>query len=157
MLDVQDGMLEVDVSDMYSEVERYITSFKDFSSHVLWSYQNPDYNGRKHPESRLDQIPSIALTRLCKLISVRATPSTRAKATIQGSTGMAARNRMTSRGPTIPAQEESQIWSETYNILKQLPEAHLKAQKIASEANKHQKILPAHGNGEGNLSLCYVD
>lgn len=62
---------------------------------------------------------------------------------------MAARNRMSSRGPTIPAQEESQIWTETYNILKQLPETHLKAQKIASEANKNQRVLLALGNGEG--------
>jgi hypothetical protein len=94
---------------------------------------------------------------LNKLISVRATPSTRTKAAIQGLTEMAGRNRMTSRGPTIPAQEENQIWSETYNILKQLPDTHLKAQKIVSEANKNQKILLALGNGEGNLSLYYVD
>lgn len=62
---------------------------------------------------------------------------------------MAGRNRITNRGPTIPAHEESQIWTETYNILKQLPDAHLKSQRIASEANKHQRTLLALGNGEG--------
>jgi len=56
---------------------------------------------------------------------------------------------MSSRGPTIPAQEESQIWTETYNILKQLPDTHVKAQRIASEANKSQRILLNLGNGEG--------
>ena len=66
---------------------------------------------------------------------------------------MAGRNRMSSRGPTIPAQEESQIWAETSNILKQLPDAHVKAQKIASEANKNQRILLALGNGEGREPL----
>jgi hypothetical protein len=57
------------------------------------------------------------------------------------------------RGPAIPAQEESQIWTETYNILKQLPEAHRKAQIIATEANKTQRILLALANGEGNVHL----
>ena len=56
---------------------------------------------------------------------------------------------MSSRGPTIPAQEESQIWTETYNILKQLPDTHVKAQRIASEANKNQRILLNLGNGGG--------
>lgn len=172
MLDVQDGMLEVDVSHMFSEVERYITSFKDCSSHACSLVLLVDgsfpksLKSRKtsRSESRLigSQITLIRLNTLLraylsKLISVRATPSTRTKATIQGLTGMAGRNRMTSRGPTIPAQEENQIWSETYNILKQLPDTHVKAQKIASEANKNQKILLALGNGEGNLFLYYVD
>jgi hypothetical protein len=62
---------------------------------------------------------------------------------------MAGRNRASGRGPTVPAQEESQIWAETFNILKQLPDTHAKAQKIALEANKNQKILLALGNGEG--------
>ena len=56
---------------------------------------------------------------------------------------------MSSRGPTIPAQEESQIWTETYNILKQLPDTHAKAQKVAFEANKNQRVLLGLGNGEG--------
>ena len=60
---------------------------------------------------------------------------------------------MSSRGPTIPAQEESQIWTETYNILKQLPDTHVKAQRIASEANKNQRILLNLGNGEGRELL----
>jgi hypothetical protein len=62
---------------------------------------------------------------------------------------MAGRNRVSSRGPTIPAQEESQIWTETYNILKQLPDTHAKAQKVAFEANKNQRVLLGLGNGEG--------
>ena len=66
---------------------------------------------------------------------------------------MTGRNRMSSRGPTIPAQEESQIWTETYNILKQLPDTHVKAQRIASEANKNQRILLNLGNGEGRELL----
>ena len=66
---------------------------------------------------------------------------------------MAGRNRMCSRGPTIPAQEESQIWTETHNILKQLPDTHVKAQRVASEANKNQRTLLALGNGEGR-KLC---
>ena len=66
---------------------------------------------------------------------------------------MAGRNRMNSRGPTIPAQEESQIWAETYNILKQLPDTHVKAQRIAADANKNQRVLLALGNGEGRESL----
>jgi len=65
--------------------------------------------------------------------------------------GMAGRNRVTSRGPTVPAQEESQIWTETYNILKQLPDTHAKAQKVAFEANKNQRVLLGLGNGEGPL------
>lgn len=68
---------------------------------------------------------------------------------------MAGRNRMSSRGPTIPAQEESQIWAETHNILKQLPDTHVKAQRVASEANKSQRILLALANGEGR-ELCRV-
>ena len=62
---------------------------------------------------------------------------------------MSGRNRTSSRGPTAPAHEESQIWAETYNILKQLPDTHAKAQKLASEANKNQKILLSLSNGEG--------
>jgi hypothetical protein len=62
---------------------------------------------------------------------------------------MAGRNRTSSRGPTLPAHEESQIWTEAYTTLKQLPEAHGKAQKVASELNKHQRGLLSLGNGEG--------
>ena len=62
---------------------------------------------------------------------------------------MAGRNRVSSRGPTVPAHEESQIWTEAYTTLKQLPEAHAKAQKIATEANKLQKMLLNLPNGEG--------
>ena len=66
-----------------------------------------------------------------------------------GTEAMAGRNRTTGRGPSLPAGEESQIWTETYNILKQLPETHARAQKLASEANKTQRVLLALGNGEG--------
>jgi hypothetical protein len=62
---------------------------------------------------------------------------------------MAARNRMSSRGPTLPAHEESQIWNEALSSLKQLPDVHVKASKIATEANKNQRLLLNLGNGEG--------
>jgi hypothetical protein len=62
---------------------------------------------------------------------------------------MAGRNRTGGRAPITPAHEENQIWTETYNILKQLPETHVKAQKVASEANKNQRVLLSLGNGEG--------
>jgi hypothetical protein len=64
---------------------------------------------------------------------------------------MAGRNRTSSRGPTLPAHEESQIWTEAYTTLKQIPEAHTKAQKLAAELNKHQRVLQALGNGDGRL------
>jgi hypothetical protein len=68
---------------------------------------------------------------------------------------MAARNRMSSRGPTLPAHEESQIWNEALTSLKQLPEAHGKASKIAVEANKNQRLLLNLANGEGrSLQNC---
>lgn len=66
---------------------------------------------------------------------------------------MAGRNRMSSRGPTLPAHEESQIWTEAYTTLKQLPETHAKMQKIAIEANKYQRALTALGSGEGFYPL----
>jgi hypothetical protein len=56
---------------------------------------------------------------------------------------------MTSRGPTLPAHEESQIWTEAQAALRQVPEAHARAQKIASELNKHQRQLASLPNGEG--------
>lgn len=62
---------------------------------------------------------------------------------------MSGRNRTSSRGPTVPAQEESQIWTEAYTILKQIPETHTRAQKVAMEANKNQRILLNLSNGEG--------
>lgn len=62
---------------------------------------------------------------------------------------MAARNRMSSRGPTLPAHEESQMWNDALSSLKQLPEVHGKATKVAAEANKTQRLLPNLGNGEG--------
>ena len=62
---------------------------------------------------------------------------------------MSARNRTSSRGPGLPSHEENQIWTETYNILKQLPENNNKAQKLALDANKNQKVLLALSNGEG--------
>ena len=61
---------------------------------------------------------------------------------------MAGRNRTTSRGPAIPAHEESQIWTEAQTALTQVPEAHGRAQKIASELNKHQQQLALLPNGE---------
>ena len=54
---------------------------------------------------------------------------------------MAGRNRVSSRGPTLPAHEESPIWTEAYATLKQLPETHAKMQKIAMEANKYQRAV----------------
>jgi hypothetical protein len=62
---------------------------------------------------------------------------------------MAGRNRMASRGPTLPAHEESQIWNEALNSLKQLPDVHAKATKIVAEANKNQRLLLTLANGEG--------
>ena len=62
---------------------------------------------------------------------------------------MSGRSRTAGRGPNFPAHEESQIWAETYNILKQLPEAHAKAQKIASDANKNQRLLLGFGANDG--------
>jgi hypothetical protein len=62
---------------------------------------------------------------------------------------MTSRNRMSSRGPTLPAHEESQIWTEAYTTLKQLPETHAKMQKLAMDANKYQKTLTTLGSGEG--------
>jgi hypothetical protein len=41
----------------------------------------------------------------------------------------------------MAAHEESQIWAETYNLLKQIPEMHTRAQKIAVEVNKLQKTV----------------
>jgi hypothetical protein len=69
---------------------------------------------------------------------------------------MAGRNRVSSRGPTLPAHEESQIWTEAYATLKQLPETHAKMQKIALEANKHQRALTALGNGEGICPFLFL-
>jgi hypothetical protein len=51
----------------------------------------------------------------------------------------------------LPAHEESQIWTEAYTTLKQIPEAHTKAQKLAAELNKHQRVLQALGNGDGRF------
>jgi hypothetical protein len=65
---------------------------------------------------------------------------------------MSARNRTNSRGIAVPAHEENQIWAETYSILKQLPDTHAKAQKLAAEANKNQRILLALSSGEGASS-----
>lgn len=62
---------------------------------------------------------------------------------------MSARNRTSSRGPGAAAHEESQIWAETFTILKQLPDMHLRAQKLAVEANKNQKTLLGLASGEG--------
>jgi len=62
---------------------------------------------------------------------------------------MSVRNRTSNRGPGAAAHEESQIWAETFNILKQLPDMHVRAQKLAGEANKSQKILLGLSNGEG--------
>jgi hypothetical protein len=56
---------------------------------------------------------------------------------------------MASRGPTLPAHEESQIWTEALNSLKQLPDVHTKATKIVTEANKNQRLLLNLANGEG--------
>jgi hypothetical protein len=64
---------------------------------------------------------------------------------------MAGRNRTSSRGPTLPAHEESQIWTEAYTTLKSLPETHAKAQRLAADLNKHQRVLLALGNGDGNF------
>jgi hypothetical protein len=41
----------------------------------------------------------------------------------------------------MAAHEESQIWAETHNLLKQIPDMHVKAQKIAVEVNKLQKTV----------------
>jgi len=62
---------------------------------------------------------------------------------------MSARNRTSGRGPGAAAHEESQIWAETLNILKQLPDMHMRAQKLALDANKNQKVLLGLANGEG--------
>jgi hypothetical protein len=62
---------------------------------------------------------------------------------------MTSRNRMSSRGPTLPAHEESQIWTEAYTTLKQLPDTHAKMQKLAMDANKYQRMLTTLGTGEG--------
>jgi hypothetical protein len=66
---------------------------------------------------------------------------------------MSGRNRTSSRGPTAPAHEESQIWSEALTTLKQIPDIHNRAQKIAVEVNKNQRVLLSLGNGEGRQSL----
>jgi len=63
---------------------------------------------------------------------------------------MSVRNRTSSRGPTVPAHEESQIWNEAFSTLKQIPEIHAKAQKIAIEVNKNQRTLLNLSNGEGD-------
>lgn len=65
--------------------------------------------------------------------------------------GMSGRNRTSSRGPTVPAQEESHVWNEAFTTLKQIPDLHTRAQKVAMEANKNQRILLNLGNGEGKL------
>jgi hypothetical protein len=62
---------------------------------------------------------------------------------------MAGRNRNSSRGPTLPAHEESQLWSEALASLRQLPDVHTKAQKLAVDLNKNQKGLQSLANGEG--------
>jgi hypothetical protein len=54
---------------------------------------------------------------------------------------MSARNRTSGRGPGMAAHEESQIWAETHNLLKPIPEMHVRAQKIAMEVNKLQKTV----------------
>jgi hypothetical protein len=66
---------------------------------------------------------------------------------------MANRNRTTVRGPNAPSHEESQIWAENVNLLKQLPDLISKSQKVASEVNKQQRLLVALSSSEG-LRLC---
>jgi len=43
-----------------------------------------------------------------------------------------------------------QWWAEAYSALKQLPDIHTKAQKVATEANKNQRLLTSLAAGEGN-------
>jgi hypothetical protein len=62
--------------------------------------------------------------------------------------GMAGRSRSGGRErPSGQGQEE--IWADAYNNLKQLADIHAKAQKLAVEANKNQRMLQALPNGEG--------
>ena len=61
---------------------------------------------------------------------------------------MSSRNRSGGRErPSGQGQEE--IWAETWAKLKQLTDIHAKAQKLASEANKSQRMLQALASGEG--------
>ena len=53
---------------------------------------------------------------------------------------------------SLPAHEESQIWTEAYA----LPETHVKMQKLTMEANKYQRALTALGNGEGICPFLFL-
>jgi hypothetical protein len=56
----------------------------------------------------------------------------------------------------MAAHEESQIWAETFNLLKQIPELHARAQKIAVEANKLQKTVNGTPAVEGTRTPVHT-